>query len=88
MPIKPLFYFFSPCIIFLLFLRSYIFENERSAEAFSTWKVENTAMFYNSEGLHIVGIVRNTDYGDRLAGFRMVLITNATKTKMCDNANI
>jgi hypothetical protein len=46
-------------------------------------------LFYNNEALHIVGIVWNTlERGNRLAGFWMVLITNATKAKMCDTMNI
>jgi hypothetical protein len=37
-------------------------------------------VFYNSEALHIIKLVWNIpDYGDRLAGFWMVLV-NATKT--------
>jgi hypothetical protein len=27
------------------------------------------------------------DYGDRLAGIHLVLVTNATKVKMCDTKN-
>jgi hypothetical protein len=53
-----------------------------SAVSFSTRKTENTPVFYNSEALHITNTVWNTsDYGDRFAGFRMVLILNATKGK-------
>jgi hypothetical protein len=46
-----------------IFLNIYLFsffiqfENDRSTIGFSTWKVENTPIFYNSEGLHIVRIV-------------------------------
>jgi hypothetical protein len=54
----------------------------RNAVGFSTWNTENTQAFYNSEALHIIKIVQNiSDYSDRLAGFRMVLVINATKAE-------
>jgi hypothetical protein len=58
------------------------FQKGRSAVGFSTRKTENTPVFYNSEALHITNTVWITsDYGDRLAGFRIVLVVNATKAK-------
>jgi hypothetical protein len=58
------------------------FQKGRSAVSFSTRKTENTPVFYNSEALHIANTEWNTsDYGDRLAGFRMVFV-NATKEKL------
>jgi hypothetical protein len=58
------------------------FQKGRSTVSFSTRKTENTPVFYNSEALHITYTVWNTsDYVDRLAGFRMVLVVNATKAK-------
>jgi hypothetical protein len=58
------------------------FQKGRSAVSFSTRKTENTQAFYNSEALHITSTIWNTsDHGDRLAGFRMVLVINATKAK-------
>jgi hypothetical protein len=45
-------------------------------------------IFYNSEAL-IVRIAWNTsDYGDRLAGFQMVLVINEAKRKVCNTMNI
>jgi hypothetical protein len=39
-------------------------------------------VFCSSEALHIIKIVWNTsDEGDRLAGFKMVIAINATKTQ-------
>jgi hypothetical protein len=58
------------------------FQKGRRAVGFSTRKTENTPVFYNSEALHITNTIWNTlDYGDRLAGFRIVLVVNATKAK-------
>jgi hypothetical protein len=54
--------FFFPhslCIIILLFLCSFTYQNESSVVGFSAWKIENTPIFYNSEALHIVGILWN-----------------------------
>jgi hypothetical protein len=48
-----LFSFPSLCVVFF-FLRSFTFENERSAVGLKMWKNENTPIFYNSEGSHIV----------------------------------
>jgi hypothetical protein len=43
---------------------------------------QSTPVFYNSEALHITNTIWNTsDYSDRLAGFRMVFVINATKAK-------
>lgn len=54
-----MFIFHSVCMIF--FLSSvFTFEKERITVCSSTWKVENTLMFYNSEAFHIVGVVWNT----------------------------
>jgi hypothetical protein len=65
---------------FVFFLLLLTFQKGRSAVGFSTRKTENTPVFYNI--LHITNAVWNTsDYGDRLAGFRMVLVVNATKAK-------
>jgi hypothetical protein len=73
----------SFCIfLFVFFLLLLTFQKGTSAVTFSTRKTENTPVFYNSEALHITNTVWNTsDYGDRLAGFQMVLVLNATKAK-------
>jgi hypothetical protein len=51
------FYFLSICVRFLFFLRSFTLQSERSAVGLTMVKIENTPVFYNSEALHIIGIV-------------------------------
>jgi hypothetical protein len=54
-----MFTFFFPSLHYCL-LRSFTFENKRSAVGFLTQKTQNTPIFFNSEILHIVGTVWNT----------------------------
>jgi hypothetical protein len=44
-------------LFFLPFFIFFAFQKKRSADGFSTVKIENTPTFYNSAALHITGTV-------------------------------
>lgn len=72
---------FKSLHLFVFFLSLLEFEQGWYTVGYSVSKIENTLVYCSSEALCVIRIVWSpSDYVDRLAGFRMLLV-NATKTQ-------